>query len=557
MEVLFFLAGLGLAVGAERPLRDTLHVELLPGRGEARVTIVPAAGGRESTRSYRSGADVSTFRIEPGNSYLFPSSLWDRFSGTRHGPFRIEVVTRADEAVLASGHRVDEAPVSGGGFAHTVFEGLEADRGLGLYLITRPRQPDGTFPTAPPWVESFLEPILAELEARFGPLPGAAPHVVIVDFPRRMAKAFPGVLVLDRRLALEDGAPPAGRLAILAHEAAHLWWANAVRATGTGAAALQEGLAEYAACRVVGELIGPAAEAARWEALRDEYVMSSEAAADAGASLTSVAGAEWPGRGLRYARSAWVIRMLEVRVGEAAFATALRGLLERGAPVQWTGLVSALSGVSGVDLGLFQEGWIDGTGHPDPRLVTRATDGRLSVENRGRGDGEFAVERMCDGEETSRRLFLRVPAGETIEMPPHPPGCRFRIAPDGRFLVGERGPAAPPGLVLGRAWGYPVVRGVEPASAAARAGLRTGDLIVAADGQPLNEENVRELLDQLASQQEVRLRLRRGREEIETTFQRAAESETNPQARPEGTDRHPISQSPQLEHIGNRSPSAT
>ena len=85
--------------------------------------------------------------------------------------------------------------------------------------------------------------------------------MVVVDFPRTLAKSFPGAVVLDRRLALRDDPPPAGRLAILAHEMVHLWWPNGMRVTGPGAGALQEGLAEYGSSRAVGDILGPAAEA--------------------------------------------------------------------------------------------------------------------------------------------------------------------------------------------------------------------------------------------------------------------------------------------------------
>ena len=168
------------------------------------------------------------------------------------------------------------------------------------------------------------------------------------------------------------------------------------------------------------------------------------------------------------------------------------------------------------------------------------------------------MDRFCDGmTEEGQRLFVHVPPGETVELPSAGLSCEIRIDPEGRFLLGERGPPAPPGLILGRAWGYPVVRDVQPSTAAARAGLRPGDLIVAADGQPLNEESVRELLEWLSSQRTVRLRVRRGREEIERVFRRTAGRNDAPQERPEPSGRQPMSQSLQLEHMGKMAPSST
>ncbi|MFQ5718433.1 MAG: PDZ domain-containing protein [Acidobacteriota bacterium] len=521
--LVFLVLGAGglsaVAPPAVRPaVPVTLTLELFPGRGEARVTESAGADAGDHVRSYRSTVDTSRFRIEPGNSYLFPSSLWDRFAGSRHGPFRIEVVTRADEAVLASGYRIAREDADAPGLARTVFAGEERDRGVGLYVLARAAGPDGEFPAAPPWATGFLQPILDDLSARFGPLAGQPPRVAVVDFPRRMAKAFPGALVLDRRLALGDGAPPAGRLAILAHEAAHLWWANGVRTTGPGASALQEGLAEYAACRVIGSLVGPSAETARWQALKDEYVMASEAIADAGATVENEQGARWPGRAVRYARAAWIIRMLELRIGHQAFTTGLKDLMNQGDPVDWLRLIEVMSAVSGVRLDAFETGWIRGSGHPDPHVTVNA-DGEVSIENRGRGAGEFPLEQSCHGGHGIRaERFVSIGAGRTatIELPDR--GCTVRVDPRQSFLLGARGPTAPPGLVMGRAWGFPVVRGVEDESAAARAGLQSGDLIVEADGQPLDEGDVRAVLGRMNSGREIHLRVRRGHTVLELVF---------------------------------------
>jgi hypothetical protein len=498
---------------------DLYEVRLLPGRGEAHVRLVPGDGAEPAEKVFQSGDDDRSLRVEPGNSYLFPASLWDRFAGSRRGPFRIRVGTRVDEAVLASGRQVGLEISPDGEFATTIFEGDPSHRGLGLYVITRRAAPGGAFPPGPPWVEQFMTPVLQSLESLFGPLPGDPPRVVVVDFPRPLAKSFPGAVVLDRRLALKDDPPPAGRLAILAHEMVHLWWPNGTRVTGPGAGALQEGLAEYGSSRAVGDILGPAAEALRWTALRDEYLAASEAMVDAGATLLSEGTAQAYGRAMRYARSAWVVRMLAARAGEDTFRRALVSTPRDGEGLTWSRLVEQAGGMAGQDLTAFEAGWVAGPGHPDPIIHGRQGELPPRIENAGRGAGEFPVRVECPGREPDETEYVSLAAGEIREWHAGPaPDCRLRLDPEERFLLGPPGPPAPSGLTLGRAWGYPVVRAVAPGTAGERAGLLPGDLIVAVGSQPLDEDDVGDLLGLLTTGSETRLRIRRGGQEIEAVF---------------------------------------
>ncbi len=98
------------------------------------------------------------------------------------------------------------------------------------------------------------------------------------------------------------------------------------------------------------------------------------------------------------------------------------------------------------------------------------------------------------------------------------PGCRLEIDPAGIFLNGFRGPDALPGLILGRAWGFLAVTAVEDGSPADTAGLRVGDLIVAVDGQPQDEQRLEELLKNLRSGPPLALRVRRGQGVLDLTF---------------------------------------
>ncbi|MFQ5768535.1 MAG: M1 family aminopeptidase [Acidobacteriota bacterium] len=496
---------------------DLYQVSLLPGRGEARVRFRQDGEGSAVERVYRSGDDDRTLRVELGGSYLFPASGWDRFAGSRRGPFRIEVRTRSDETVLASG-RLAGVTRHENGFSTTIWSGDHEDRGVGLFLLTSKAAPAAASFSQPRWAKEILDDVVASLSRVFGPQPGRRPQVITLDLPLPLAKAFPGLLILDRRLASGPMVPPAGRIATVAHEAAHLWWANHVGLEGPGAASLQEGLAEFGAARALGDILGEASEAAHWRTLRNEYLLSSEGMVEAGISLTS--GDDRPfRRAVRYARAAWVIRMLQARVGAQAFHLALVRFTRAGDPLTWEKLLAALERLASVDLTFFRSGWVSGTGHPDLYLRTDPHTGRITAWNRGQGGGEVPVQIRCGREGVARTVYLSLRPGQSRELPGvRDPGCHVEVDPQGLFLHGGSGPRPVPGLTLAAAWGHPVIRAVAPQSRAARSRLEAGDLVLEADHEPLNEADVEKLMNMLTKRDRVHLRIRRGNVEMEKTY---------------------------------------
>jgi len=517
LTIIFLLTGmLPAAAPADAPphaVPDHYEVHLLPGRGEARITFRPGDGGDPSEQLLVSGEDTHAFRVEPGNSYLFPESRWDRATGNHQGPFTIAVTTREDEAVRASGKRIAGEEAVERGFRTTHFSGSAQDRGLGLYVVARPASAAGEFPPGPAWAGDILNQALAILGDLFGALPSDLPAVIVVDYPRPLAKALPGALFLDRRLVERNGPPPASRVA-------HLWWPNRVPSQGPGASALHEGLAEFGACRVVRGILSSAAEEARWQALRDEYLAASESMLVAGVSLVHHGRGGDYGRALRYARAAWVVRMLAARVGEQAFREGMAGILAGRWELSWEGLTTALTTTSGVDLGPFHAHWIAQPGHPDLRIGLEPAPHPPVLRNAGGGGGELPVASRCAHGTPSAIAWVAIPPGEARPWPASlSPGCSLVVDPGGQFLVGSRGPAALPGLTLGRAWGFPVVTAVADGSQADDAGLRQGDLIIAVDGQPQDETRVGALVQRLSGGVSLRLRVRRGQGELEIVFQ--------------------------------------
>jgi hypothetical protein len=497
---------------------DLLEVVLLPGRGEASIRFHPAGGGAVKVFDLGPGDGGGFLHVEPGNTFLLPASSWDRLDGLREGPFRIEVTAPEDEEVLASGRLIERRPGTIPGFSVTAFAGAQADRGLGLYLITMPGPGAHRLEAGRRAAAAMLEAVLPPLEARFGPLPSPRPRAVVLELPAPLARAYPGVVILDARLVAERAGSEESRAAILAHEVAHLWWGNRVAAAGPGGASLFEGLAEFAALEAVARVKGEEAAERLWEALRREYMLASELLADGRVSLLTD-GPESAMRPLRYARAAWVIRMLAERVGEAPLSRVLAARLATARPLGWDALLEDLESDAGLDLAAFREGWIASSGHPYLLAESDAQGGTITLHNGGRGGGEVAVAIECAG---SSRLdaFVAVPAGERrpLALPEAPPSCAVRIDPRGRFLHGPRGPAPPPGLVLAPAWGHAAVRHVVAGGVAERAGLRQGDLILAARHQPVDETDLETLTRDLRAPDPLLLKVRRGLEVLEITW---------------------------------------
>lgn len=125
------------------------------------------------------------------------------------------------------------------------------------------------------------------------------------------------------------------RLALLAHECAHIWWGHrfATTVVGDGGTWLREGLAEWCGVRVAGVILGPETEEALWRAEVFDYMRTIDLrrAEREPAALfaleTSLLDATYldPPR-IAYRRGALVHRALEHLAGRGAFLEGLRRL---------------------------------------------------------------------------------------------------------------------------------------------------------------------------------------------------------------------------------------
>jgi len=255
-----------------------------------------------------------------------------------------------------------------------------------------------------------------------------------------------------------------GSLPLFAHEAAHGWWGNLVRSEGPGAKMLSEALAQYGAVLSIEALEGKGA--------MDEFLRFSRPGYNSlqcalgyfhiwreggDAALASLEDAPTH-HNLSDSKGMWFYHMLRIRMGDAAFFSVLRALIDdlRGREVD-LGLFRRRLLAADPSLTGFLRQWLDRTGAPVLRTDWWSID-------RGRGV-EIAVEQLQDGEpfEVPLEVAIVTASGEpirqtlslagrtqrfTVATPARP--LDLRLDPENRLLMwrpeyGPRPPATPAG----------------------------------------------------------------------------------------------------------------
>jgi aminopeptidase N len=158
-------------------------------------------------------------------------------------------------------------------------------------------------------------------------------------------------------------------LACFAHEIGHQWWTDSVFGVGAGRSLLTEGLAQFAALRVVERLHGArAASEFRWRGypgygLFDNgrgYVGLMLAGLDAAPTAASV-----PSH-LPYSKAFLLHDLLARTVGRDAFREAAKAFAQRHrfSDVTWTQFIAEIGAATGRDLASFTAQWYDRAGVP-------------------------------------------------------------------------------------------------------------------------------------------------------------------------------------------------
>lgn len=166
--------------------------------------------------------------------------------------------------------------------------------------------------------------------ARFGPLPFDGPYSVL-EFPRLPLQSF-GAVSEQTHLILQppNFAYARDNIQLVAHEAAHAWWGNAVGTTGPGGLWVSEALAQMAAVLVIETLEGTPAmiEFLEFSRLGTDPFYSA-----AGYFALIRTGQDLPlatmgyGAGthaLANSKGVWVLHMLRGLIGDSTFSNVLR-----------------------------------------------------------------------------------------------------------------------------------------------------------------------------------------------------------------------------------------
>ena len=166
-------------------------------------------------------------------------------------------------------------------------------------------------------------------------------------------------------LADRDGVRPR---AWLGHEISHGWTSP----TGPGNNFLSEGWATYAESLLLGDRYGAETVADFWESQRVYYAIGGF---DGQAKISDDAS----NSGIAYSKGAWILKMLQDRLGEVAFRHGMTAYmaLPPGAPAGIAEFEGAMSKAAGHDIGAFLDPWVEGTHIPD--LTATIEAGRILI----------------------------------------------------------------------------------------------------------------------------------------------------------------------------------
>lgn len=244
----------------------------------------------------------------------------------------------------------------------------------------------------------------------------------LISFGGSGARGYPFTLLLDRRENFFNGRLQKGidrlfsKRQVLLHEMAHTWWGNAVTGVGQGSIWLNEGLANYASIRALGELYGEDVES---KAIRRhiQYFLDGRGSG----RLLEPGGLAQMAQRTAYTKGALVFFELERWLGRSVLDAGLRLFFQkyRGKYANINELQKALEKAAKRSLGSFFRQWIRGRGLPMISMrkssIQKSKNGYrvvLSLENTGQVDGMAHIR--VRGVQKSHNLWVQVPAQKTL-----------------------------------------------------------------------------------------------------------------------------------------------
>jgi len=274
--------------------------------------------------------------------------------------------------------------------------------------------------------------ILTALEQRYGPFPYE--EYGVAELPPKQDRFYASseagfVMALSGAFGFEDG-----NVALFGHEMAHGWWGNKVGSRGPGGILCDEALAQYGVVIAIEAMEGRDAATEFLRFSRKGYVSNQCARGYFQAwregkdkPLAQITGGP-EGHLLADAKGVWVYHMLRERVGDAAFFSTLRGLLQdrAGSALSLQDIRHAfVAAAPGANLEAFFRQWLDGAGAPVFAAtwsdVDQAGQKLVSVSLRQMQPGApfgLTLDVAVDSENGTRTHPVAVTAGQTTVLLP-------------------------------------------------------------------------------------------------------------------------------------------
>jgi peptidase M1-like protein len=218
-------------------------------------------------------------------------------------------------------------------------------------------------PIVPATYVPIIEELCADLVERLGEPAFDVIRFVGVDERFKSGYSTATMILVPNFIWDDDGTGSfIERDFFLAHELSHQWWGNHIFIGVEQDLWLIEGMADYLACSALERTRGHAAGQWVWQwevmELLDYYKQGNPdhpLVPDAGLSMESR---------IYYIKGAWVLRMLETVIGEAAVGQVLADLVENNAfgVITSQTFIDLAESVGATDLEWFFEQWLGGTG---------------------------------------------------------------------------------------------------------------------------------------------------------------------------------------------------
>lgn len=237
------------------------------------------------------------------------------------------------------------------------------DRTVGIYLLEHATRAEEFL--------AALAEILDSLEKRFGPYP--YPGYALAEIPEGLVE-WTGSSEQGFFMAASSALDGPINVPLFAHELAHGWWGNRVRAVMPGALMVGEALAQYGAVLAIEAIEGADAAVEFLRFSREGYnpIQSAKGfwslrIAGQDRALAQLRG-EGQDHNLADAKGHWFYQMLRRRTGDRKFFSTLRSLLEEhdGGTLSLPELRAAFvaSADPEADVETFLDQWLDRPGAP-------------------------------------------------------------------------------------------------------------------------------------------------------------------------------------------------